>query len=287
MSDPVTYIGVLPIGEPTAAFLSQLLAEERARRGTRRGRRALGCYRHACWCCAGSSSDAGGPARRRQPAVQLDRVPLPARGHRRAGRRRSRTARCPVGRPGGRAHPRPARWDLDRHRPVLGRRSERRGGPVVVGQAPRPWRQRPGRHRPTDGHCGPRRCGPVASTTPPAPAPTRGLLDALEIWTDPDHAVLAECGYQAERDRLTCPFKTPAGGGLSVNQRAVTRCTRPPERSPSAATRCSRPPSRRCAGSASAPGASARDHRCRARPAPHRARPHHMINPLLGNAHCS
>lgn len=47
MSDPVTYTGVLPIGEPTAAFVSQLLAAERAHRRTRRGRRALGCYRQA------------------------------------------------------------------------------------------------------------------------------------------------------------------------------------------------------------------------------------------------
>src|SRR4051794_12019743 len=37
-----------------------------------------------------------------------------------------------------------------------------------------------------------------------------------------------------------------------------TRCMRPPARWPSAATRCSRPPSRPCAGSACAPGASAR-----------------------------
>src|ERR687889_177435 len=39
---------------------------------------------------------------------------------------------------------------------------------------------------------------------------------------------------------------------------APSTCTRPPAPRPNAATRCSRPPSRRCAGSASAPGASAR-----------------------------
>src|SRR4051794_11368618 len=39
---------------------------------------------------------------------------------------------------------------------------------------------------------------------------------------------------------------------------ASTPCTRPPGRWPSAATPCSRPPSRRCAGSACAPGGSAR-----------------------------
>jgi hypothetical protein len=45
--DPVSYTAVLPIGEPTVAFLSGLLAGERAQRRTRTGRRALGCYRHA------------------------------------------------------------------------------------------------------------------------------------------------------------------------------------------------------------------------------------------------
>ena len=52
MPDPVSYTGTLPIGESTVAFLSGLLSGERApghgaERRTRKGRRALGCYRHA------------------------------------------------------------------------------------------------------------------------------------------------------------------------------------------------------------------------------------------------
>src|SRR4051812_7550493 len=47
MSDPVTYTAVLPVTEETVLFVSALLAAERRRRGTRRGRRALGCYRQA------------------------------------------------------------------------------------------------------------------------------------------------------------------------------------------------------------------------------------------------
>jgi hypothetical protein len=47
MSDPVSYTAALPIGEPTVAFLSRLLAGDRTQRRTRKGRRALGCYRHA------------------------------------------------------------------------------------------------------------------------------------------------------------------------------------------------------------------------------------------------
>lgn len=47
MSDPVTYTGVLPIGEHTAVRLARLLAGERRARGTRTGRRALGPWRQA------------------------------------------------------------------------------------------------------------------------------------------------------------------------------------------------------------------------------------------------
>src|SRR3954468_17338233 len=47
MSDSVIYTAVLPASEETVLFVSGLLAAERRRRGTRRGRRALGCYRQA------------------------------------------------------------------------------------------------------------------------------------------------------------------------------------------------------------------------------------------------
>jgi len=32
-----------------------------------------------------------------------------------------------------------------------------------------------------------------------------GLLDTLTDWTDTDHAVLADLGYEGENARLTCP----------------------------------------------------------------------------------
>src|SRR4051794_39833751 len=47
VSDPVGYTAVLPVRASTVLFVSGLLAAERRRRGTRRGRRALGCYRQA------------------------------------------------------------------------------------------------------------------------------------------------------------------------------------------------------------------------------------------------
>ena len=58
MSHPVTYTAVLPTSDETVLFVSGLLAAERRRRGTRRGRRALGCYRQAVlilrWFCDGT-----------------------------------------------------------------------------------------------------------------------------------------------------------------------------------------------------------------------------------------
>jgi hypothetical protein len=46
--DPVSYTATLPIGESTAVvYLSGLLDAERRRRRSRRGRRALGSWRHA------------------------------------------------------------------------------------------------------------------------------------------------------------------------------------------------------------------------------------------------
>jgi hypothetical protein len=43
----VTYAATLPVRQETALYLSSLLHAERLRRGTRRGGRALGCYKQA------------------------------------------------------------------------------------------------------------------------------------------------------------------------------------------------------------------------------------------------
>jgi hypothetical protein len=82
-------------------------------------------------------------------------------------------------------------------------------------------------------------------------------LPLLAEWADEDHAALADLGYEGERTALTTPIKHGAGRRLTDDQRTVNLCTRPPGPRPNAATPCSRPPSRPCAGSASAPGASA------------------------------
>jgi nitrate reductase assembly molybdenum cofactor insertion protein NarJ len=49
----VAYTAVLEVSEDSVLFLSSLLHAERRRRGTRKGRRALGTYKQAvlvlCW----------------------------------------------------------------------------------------------------------------------------------------------------------------------------------------------------------------------------------------------
>ncbi|WP_226360854.1 transposase family protein [Pseudonocardia sp. ICBG1142] len=48
-----------------------------------------------------------------------------------------------------------------------------------------------------------------------------GLLDGLAEFIDDDHAVLADLGYEGESDRLTVPIKTRSGAGLCPDQRTV------------------------------------------------------------------
>src|SRR5690349_17855695 len=81
VSDPVTYTGVLPIGEHTAARLAQLLADDQHQRRTRTGRRALNPWRHAVlvlrWFLDATPHR---PTRGRQRDRPLDGLPLSARG---------------------------------------------------------------------------------------------------------------------------------------------------------------------------------------------------------------
>jgi DDE superfamily endonuclease len=89
-------------------------------------------------------------------------------------------------------------------------------------------------------------------------ARTHGLLDALSEWTDTEHAVLAELGYEGENTRLTCPIKNTREVELTRSSAPSTPCTRPPEHWPNVETPCSRPPSKDYAGSPCAQGGSAR-----------------------------
>lgn len=105
-----------------------------------------------------------------------------------------------------------------------------------------------------------------------------GLLAAVDDWTGPEHVVLADLGYEGENGRLTCPFKTHPGGGLTVDQRAFKRAAlRDPgpgrTRELPAQDHLQGPPPRQPVSMA-----NRRDHRRRARPTPHRARPDNVIH---------
>jgi DDE superfamily endonuclease len=152
-----------------------------------------------------------------------------------------RTDRCRVAGPTARAdrpERRVDRWWSGKH--------ACHGGNVQVIAAPDGWPiwtspVRPGREHDTT----------ALRTHPEA-------LPLLAEWTDDEHAALADLGYEGERAALTIPIKQTTDAPLTDDQRTVNllhAATRAPL---SAATPCSRPPSRRCAGSASAPGASPR-----------------------------
>jgi hypothetical protein len=220
--DPVSYTAVLPIGESTVAFLSGLLAGERAERRTRKGRRLLGCYRHAVlvlrWFLDGTrvaqlaadnqlSTSTGyrylheGIDVLAAAAPSLHGALLAARlaGHTHVHLDGTliRTDRCKATGPTAGVD----LWWSGKH--------HQHGGNVQVVTAPDGWPLwtspvRPGREHDTT----------CARTHP-------GLLDALTDWTDAGHAVLTDLGYEGENTRLTCPIKNGRGVVLTVEQRTI------------------------------------------------------------------
>jgi hypothetical protein len=230
VSDPVTYTGVLPIGEHTAVYLAQLLAGERRERRTRRGRRALSPWRQAVlvlrWFLDGTrvaqlavdnqiSLSTGyrylheGIDVLAAAAPGLHGALLAAKlaGHTHVGLDGTliRTDRSKTAGPAVTADGRVVDlWWSGKH--------HHHGGNVQVVTAPDGWPLwvsdvRPGREH--DVTC--------ARTHP-------DLLPALDVWTDEQHAALADLGYEGESDRLVCPVKKPSnisGASLTIDQRTV------------------------------------------------------------------
>src|SRR5918911_3610403 len=213
--DPVTYTAVLPVRESTVAFVSGLLATERRRRGTRGRRRALGCYRQAVlvlrWFLDGTrlAQLAADNAIGRSTAYRylhegIDVLAVQAPGlrgallaARAAGHTHVhvdgtliRTDRCSVPGPTTRADRSGRRVDL-----WWSGKHGAHGGNVQVVTVPDGWPietspVRPGREHDTTAL----RAHPQA-------------LSLLTEWTDADHAVLGDLGYEGERDPLTIPIK--------------------------------------------------------------------------------
>jgi hypothetical protein len=263
MPDPVSYIAVLPIRESTVAFVSGLLFGERARRGTRRGRRALGCYRHAImvlrWFLAP-------PGSLNSPATTRSVPPRPTATYTKRStcwpaRRRVCMAHCSPPSTAGHTH---VRLDGPLIRTDRCRRSARRpgwtcGGRASTKQAPPARRERPGRYRP----------GPLVvvdlrrATRPrarhhlrPRPSQAARRADRLDR-RGPRRARrsgLRRREHPAHLSDQEHPRRRPHRRAAHPSM----LCTPPPARWPNVGTRCSRPPSNRYAGSACARGASAR-----------------------------
>ncbi len=229
MSDPVTYAAVLPVADETVRFASGLLAAERRRRGTRGRRRALGCYRQAVlllrWFVDGTrlAQLAADNAIGRSTAYRylhegIDVLAAAAPGlrgallaARAAGHPHVtvdgtlvRTDRCHAPGPTARAD-RPDRredqWWSGKH--------AAHGGNIQVIAAPDGWPLwtspvRPGREHDT-----------TALRT------HAEALPLLTEWTDADHAVLADLGYEGERAALTTPIKKTSDAPLTDDERTV------------------------------------------------------------------
>lgn len=222
MSDPVSYTAVLPVGASTVARLAGLLAGERAGRGTREGRRALGCHAQAVlvlrWFLdatrvaqLATDNRISSSTAYRYLHEGIDVLAAVAPGLHGA---------LLAARAAGHTH---VHLDgtlirTDRSRalgPTTGvdlwwsGKHHHHGGNIQVVTAPDGWPLwvsdvRPGREHDTT----------CARAHP-------GLLAALDEWTDTAHVALADLGYEGENTRLSCPIKTERGRPLTIDQRAV------------------------------------------------------------------
>src|SRR4051794_29678670 len=229
VSDPVTYTAVLPAPDETVLFVSGLLAAERRRRGTRRGRRALGCYRQAVlilrWFLDGTrltqlaidnAISALTAYRNLHEGIDVLAAAAPGlRGALLAARAAGhshvtvdgtliRTDRCHVPGPTARRGREGARVDL-----WWSGKHAAHGGNVQMITTPDGW---------------PLWTSPVRPGRGDGTTPLRAHPDALPLlaeWTDEDHAALADLGYEGEQDVLTLPIKRTADRPLTDDQRTV------------------------------------------------------------------
>src|SRR5215218_5312401 len=225
----VSYTAVLPVAEETVLFVSRRLAAERCRRGTRGRRRALGCYRQAVlvlrWFVDGTRLAQLAVDNRigRSTAYRYLHEGIDVLAERAPGLRGALLAARAAGHPHvtvdgtliriDRCHaPGPtARADRPERRVDLwwSGKHAAHGGNVQVIAAPDGWPLwtspvRPGREHDT-----------IALRAHPQ------VLPLLGEWTDAEHAVLADLGYEGERAALTTPVKITAGRRLSTDQRTV------------------------------------------------------------------
>lgn len=219
MLDAVTYTATLPVTRATVEELAALLFARRLEIGTRANRRSLGCFDQAVaflrWMIDATKIAAlavdnaiGLSTTYRYLAEALDVVAAQApeldqalteakdAGYRHVmidgtliATDRSRTIGPTTG---------VDLWWSGKH--------HHHGGNIQVVTAPDGWPiwtspVRPGREHDTT----------CARNHP-------GLLEALDAWRDDDHHVLADLGYEGERDRFVLPVKKTRGVALTEDQ---------------------------------------------------------------------
>ncbi len=217
----VTYEAVLDVSADSVRFLSGLLDDERVRRGTRNETRALSTDKQAVLVLRWFLDDARMSALARDNAISLST----AYDYRDEGiavlaaRKPSLGPALLAAKAAGHTHvivdgtlihtdristPGPTRgvdlWWSGKHK--------RHGGNIQVVSAPNGWplwtsEVRPGREHDTS----------AARADP-------DLLALIAAWVGDGHHGLADLGYEGEPDIFTIPFKKPAGGELTVDQRA-------------------------------------------------------------------
>lgn len=216
----VTYTATLPMREETVGFLEGLLAEERRRRGTRAGTRALSCAGQAVlvarWFLDGTRlaqlaldnkigestaydylHEGVDVLAARAPKLSSALLAAKAAGHGHVSVDGTliETDRCRT--------PGPTRgvdlWWSGKH--------ANHGGNIQVVTAPDGWPLwtsgvRPGREHDTT-----------------ALRAHAEILPALGLWTAEDLPVLGDLGYEGERATITVAFKKPTGGQLTDDQK--------------------------------------------------------------------
>ena len=215
----ITYEAVLDVSERTAQFLSQLLHEERVRRGTRKGTRALGTYKQAVlvlrWFLDDTRVSAlatdNGISRStaydyrdeaiavlavRKPSLHNALLAAKAAGHTHVIVDGTLIETDRVSAPG------PTDgvdlWWSGKH--------QHHGGNIQVVSTPDGWPLWTSDVRPGREH------DMTAARADP------DLLRLIAEWVCDGQASLADLGYQGEPEIFTVPFKKPKGATLTVDQ---------------------------------------------------------------------
>jgi hypothetical protein len=217
----ITYQAVLDVSEHSVQFLSELLHDERVRRGTRKNTRALSTYKQAvlilgwflddtrmsalatdCRISASTAYDyrAEGVAvlAARKPSLHNALLAAKVAGHTHVILDGTLIPTDRIRTPGPTAGV--DLWWSGKH--------HRHGGNIQVVSAPDGWPLwtsdiRPGREHDTTAA----RADPV-------------LLKRIRDWVDDGALALADLGYQGESDTLKVPIKKTTGTDLTVNQQS-------------------------------------------------------------------